>query len=73
MAQSSFGYFGFGKETVEGDDVAPTTFLPVKDVNFEIDNEAIEFSEIRGNRQAYSNFDGPLRPSASFTSAVYPH
>lgn len=73
MAQSSFGYFGFGKETVEGTDVDPTVFMPVKDVNFEIDNQAIEFSEIRGNRQAYSNFDGPLRPSASFTSALYPH
>ena len=73
MAQSSFGYFGFGKEATEGDDVAPTVFMPVKDVNFEIDNEAIEITEIRGNRQAYSNFDGPLRPSASFTSSVYPH
>lgn len=73
MAQASFGYFGFGKETVEGTDVDPTVFLPVKDVNFEIDNEPIEVIEIRGNRQAYSNFDGPLRPSANFTSAVYPH
>lgn len=72
MAQASFGYFGFGVESVPGTAVAPTKFLPVKDVDFAVETDFIEIREIRGSRQAYSNFDGPVRPSVNFTSAFYP-
>lgn len=72
MAQASFGYFGFGVETTPGTAVPPTKFLPVKDVDFPVNVEFIETREIRGSRQAYSNFDGPVRPDVSFTSSLYP-
>jgi len=72
MAQASFGYFGVGVESTPGTAVAPTKFLPVKDVNFPVATDFIEIREIRGSRQAYSNFDGPVRPDVSFTTAFYP-
>jgi hypothetical protein len=72
MAQASFGYFGVGVETTPGTAVAPTKFLPVKDVDFPIESNFIEIREIRGSRQAYSTFDGPVRPSINFTSSFYP-
>jgi len=73
MAQASLGYFGFAKETTEGTAVAPTVFLPVKDVDFPIENEPIEIMEINRDRAAYTNMDGPIRPNVSFTAACYPH
>jgi Phage tail tube protein len=72
MAQASFGYFGVGVESTPGTAVAPTKFLPVKDVDFPVETDFIEIREIRGSRQAYSNFDGPVRPSVTFTSSFYP-
>jgi hypothetical protein len=72
MAQASFGYFGIGIETTPGTAVPPTKFLPVKDVDFPIETDFIELREIRGSRQAYSTFDGPVRPNVSFTSSFYP-
>src|SRR6478752_1083536 len=72
MAQASFGYFGMGVETTPGTAVPPTKYLPVKDVDFPVSTDFIEVREIRGSRQAYSNFDGPQRPDISFTSALYP-
>ena len=44
----------------------------MKDVDFPITTDFIEVREIRGSRQAYSNFDGPVRPDASFTTSFYP-
>jgi hypothetical protein len=72
MAQASFGYFGIGVETVPGTAVAPTKFLPVRDVDFPIENNFIEIREIAGSRQRYSNYDGPLRPNVSFSTSFYP-
>lgn len=74
MAQASFGYFGIGHENpaAVGTAVAPKLFLPVKDVNFPIENNFIDVVEIRGSRQAYQKFDGPQRPSVTFSSAFYP-
>lgn len=72
MAQASYGYFGFGVEATPGTAVAPTKFLPVKDVDFPIDTEFIEIREISGSRQAFSSFDGPVRPDVNFTTAFYP-
>ena len=72
MAQASFGYFGIGVESTPGTAVAPTKFLAVRDVDFPIENNFIEIREIAGSRQRYLNYDGPLRPNASFTSSFYP-
>jgi hypothetical protein len=72
MAQASFGYFGMAVETTPGTAVAPTKFLPVRDVDFPIENNFIEIREIAGSRQRYMNYDGPLRPNVSFTSSFYP-
>lgn len=44
----------------------------MKDVDFPITTDFIEVREIRGSRQAYSNFDGPVRPDVSFTTSFYP-
>jgi hypothetical protein len=72
MPQSSFGYFGMGVESTPGTGVAPTKFLPVKDVDFAVETDFIDIREIRGSRQAYQTFDGPIRSSVNFTSAFYP-
>lgn len=61
-----------GVESTPGTAVTPTKFLPVKDVNFPVSTDFIEIREIRGSRQAYSNFDGPVRPDVSFTTSFYP-
>lgn len=72
MAQASFGYFGIAQEVTPGTGLTPTHLLPVKDVDFTTETDFIEIREIRGSRQAYSSFDGPFRPSATFTSSLYP-
>ena len=72
MAQASYGYFGIAQEATPGTGLTPTHLLPVKDVDFTTDTDFIEIREIRGSRQAYSSFDGPFRPSATFTSSLYP-
>lgn len=74
MAQSSFGYFALQNESVPG--TSPATdmslFLPVKDVDFPVDVTFIEIMEIAGSRQAFSSFDGPVRPDVTFSTAFYP-
>lgn len=72
MPQASFGYVGVGVESVAGTAVAPTKFLPVKSADFPINVDFIEIKEIRGSRQAYSNFEGPIRPEISLTTSLYP-
>lgn len=72
MAQASFGYFGVGVETTPGTEIAPSKFLAVKDVDFPVDTSFIEIMEIAGSRQAFSTFDGPVRPDVTFTTAFYP-
>ena len=72
MPQASFGYFGVAVETTPGTGVAPTKYLPVKDVDFPVENNFIDIREIRGSRQAYQTFDGALRSSFNLTSSFYP-
>ena len=72
MGSASFGYLGVGVETTPGTSVAPTKFIPVKSVNFNVDQEEITFREIAGSRQAQQSFGGSIRPSVSLTSALYP-
>jgi hypothetical protein len=72
MASAAYGYFGVGVETVAGTSVAPSKFLPVKNVNFDVQQDEILFREIAGSRQAQQSFAGTLRPSVSFDTAVYP-
>lgn len=73
MGSAAFGYVGVGVETTPGTGVAPTKFIPVKNVNFNIDQEEITFREIAGSRQATQSFGGSIRPSVSLTSALYPN
>lgn len=72
MPSASFGYVGLGVESTPGTSVDPESFLPVKSVNFNIDQEDITFREIAGSRQAQQSFAGSIRPSVSITSALYP-
>jgi len=72
MGASTYGYLGIGVEATPGTSVAPTKFIPVKSVNFNIDQEDITFREIAGSRQAQQSFGGSIRPSVSLTSALYP-
>ena len=72
MPSASFGYVGLGVEATPGTSVDPVSFLPVKSVNFNIDQEDITFREIAGSRQAQQSFSGSIRPSVSITSALYP-
>lgn len=66
------GYVGVGVETTPATSVTPKKFIPAKSASFPIDNEIIDFVEIRGNRQAQQKFDGALNPSVSITTAAYP-
>lgn len=72
MGSAAFGYLGVGVEATPGTSVAPTKFIPVKSVNFNVDQEEITFREIAGSRQAQQSFGGSIRPSVSLTSAFYP-
>lgn len=72
MGSAAYGYLGVGVETIAGTSVAPTKFIPVKSVNFNVDQEDITFREIAGSRQAQQQFGGSIRPSVSLTSAFYP-
>src|SRR5688572_10079912 len=72
MGSASFGYVGVGVETTPGTSVPPTSFIPVKSVNFNVDQEQITFREIAGSRQAQQSFGGSIRPSVTLTSAFYP-
>jgi hypothetical protein len=72
MASASFGYLGVGVESVAGTSVAPTKFIPVKSVNFDVQQEEITFREIAGSRQAQQSFGGSIRPSVTLETAFYP-
>ena len=72
MASASFGYLGVGVETTPGTSVAPTKFIPVKSVNFDVQQDEIRFREIAGSRQAQQSFGGSIRPSVTFDTAFYP-
>ena len=71
MVQASLGYFGIANEATAGTAVAPTDFIPVKDVDFPVNVEWIEFGEIALSTEAYNVLDGPVRPEASMTQAFY--
>lgn len=72
MASAAFGYLGVGVETVPATSVAPTKFVPVKNVNFDVQQDEIIFREIAGSRQAQQSFGGAIRPSVTFDTAFYP-
>lgn len=63
MSLGALGYVGYGIESTEGVQVAPTIFLPVSSFNFEDTNEYIQPAQIRGTRDRYV-----LMPSAYMTS-----
>lgn len=71
MASASFGYLGVGVETSAGVSVAPTKFIPVKSVNFDVQQDEIRFREIALSRQAQQTFGGAIRPSVTFDTAFY--
>jgi hypothetical protein len=72
MGSASFGYLGVGVETTHGTGVAPTKFVPVKSVDFDVQQDEIRFREIAGSRQAQQSFGGSIRPSVTFDTAFYP-
>lgn len=72
MPSAAFGYMGIGVETTPGTSVAPTKFVPVKSVNFDVQQDEIRFREIAGSRQAQQSFGGSIRPSVTFDTAFYP-
>ncbi len=73
MATASKGYLAISKETTGGTAIAtPTRFYPVEEAEFSSPNDMQDIREIRGSRQAFSSFDGAMRPTATFRGAVYP-
>lgn len=66
------GYGGIGEEATAGTGVAPEFFYPFTEIDFDFQDEIIEWQEIRGSRQAKQAQDGPIRPSATMSGAVYP-
>lgn len=71
MPTAAYGYLGVGVETTHGVEVAPTKFIPVKSVNFDVQQDEIMWREIVGSRQAQQSFSGTIRPSVTFDTAFY--
>jgi hypothetical protein len=85
MPVSSRGYFAFAKETTpytartrnattshSGATLPAYWSYPVEEVEFTPEKQFIDFSEIRGSRQAYTTLDGAFQPTAMIKGAVYP-
>jgi hypothetical protein len=73
MANASTGYFAISRESVRGTAITtPTKFYPVEEADFDAPIEMTDIKEIALSRDAYTSFDGPLRPTATIRGAVYP-
>lgn len=73
MALGALGYVGYGVETVEGTQVAPTKYLPVSSFSFEDSNDFIVPDQIRHSRDRYIAMAAPYAVSGSMEMELIPN
>lgn len=73
MALGALGYVGYGIETVEGTQVAPTKYLPVSSFSFEDTNDFIVPDQIRHSRDNYIAMSAPYAVSGSMEMELIPN
>lgn len=72
MADASLGYVGYGLETTEGVQVAPTVFLPVNSFSFDSTHAYIIPEEIRGTRDRYVAMSSAYNVSGTMEMNLHP-
>lgn len=73
MALGALGYVGYGIETVEGTQVAPTKYLPVSSFSFEDTNDYIVPDQIRHSRDNYIAMAAPYAVSGTMEMELIPN
>lgn len=73
MALGALGYVGYGIESTEGTQVAPTKFLPVSSFSFEDSNDFIVPDQIRHSRDRYIAMAAPYAVSGSMEMELIPN
>lgn len=73
MALGALGYVGYGVETTEGTQVAPTKYLPVSSFSFEDSNDFIVPDQIRHSRDRYIAMAAPYAVSGSMEMELIPN
>jgi hypothetical protein len=72
MTLGALGYVGYGLETVEGEFVAPTIFLPISSFNFDNTNDYIIPDQTRGSRDRYIAMPAPYATSGTMDLELVP-
>jgi len=72
MSLGALGYVGYGKETVEGTQVAPTKYLPVTSFSVDDSNDFIVPDQIRHSRDRYIAMPAPFNISGSMEMELIP-
>lgn len=73
MALGALGYVGYGIETAEGTQVAPTKYLPVSSFSVEDSNDFIKPNQIRHSRDFYIAMAAPYVVSGSMEMELIPN
>lgn len=73
MSLGAIGYVGYGVESVEGTQVAPTKYLPVSSFSFEDTNDYLTPDQIRGDRDRYVAMAAPYMTSGSMDLELIPN
>lgn len=73
MALGALGYVGYGVESTEGVQVAPTLYIPVTSFSFEDSNDFIVPDQIRHSRDRYIAMAAPYAVSGSMEMELIPN
>ena len=73
MSLGALGYVGYGVESTEGTEVAPTKFLPVSSFSFEDTNDYIVPDQIRNTRDRSVAMAAPYMTSGSMDMELIPY
>jgi len=72
MGLGALGYVGYGVESTEGVQVAPTAYIPVTSFSFEDSNDFIVPDQIRHSRDRYIAMAAPYAVSGSMDMELIP-
>lgn len=72
MSLGALGYVGYGKETTEGTQVAPTKYLPVSSFSIEDSNDYIVPEQIRHSRDKFIAMPAPFQVGGTMEMELIP-